>query len=227
LRSDGLAVESGSGLNPITVTIQGTRSYNNSTGQWTTPDAYEGEIEDPLSQRSYVWNRNNPVKYSDPSGFDPYLIVDGGAAGGYGHMMIAIINHDTGRGSLYSQGPPQKNQRIGQSILKLPVTLDQLKGEVAGMKLGGMLTEQTSASADSSMRSRADQLKANADAGHGQYNVLLCNCDQFVKDVLSKADPAAASRLHVVPISDFSAVLNSSSLRGKPPNGFVPVDPGN
>jgi hypothetical protein len=47
------------------------RSYDSNTEQWTTPDAYKGDVHDPMSQRSYMWNDNNPVAYSDPSGYDP------------------------------------------------------------------------------------------------------------------------------------------------------------
>lgn len=49
--------------------IQGVRTYDPTAQTWTTPDAYQGEVEDPMSQRPYMWDRNNPVIYSDPSGF--------------------------------------------------------------------------------------------------------------------------------------------------------------
>jgi YD repeat-containing protein len=49
--------------------IQGVRAMNNATGQWTTPDAYTGDIRDPMSERAYLWNRNNPVTYRDPTGY--------------------------------------------------------------------------------------------------------------------------------------------------------------
>ena len=38
--------------------------------QWTTPDAYAGDVHDPMSQKPYMWNGNNPVQYSDPSGYE-------------------------------------------------------------------------------------------------------------------------------------------------------------
>jgi YD repeat-containing protein len=57
-------------------TFQGVRTYNADAAQWTTPDAYAGELHDPMSQKSYMWNRNNPQDYSDPSGFVPMLITD-------------------------------------------------------------------------------------------------------------------------------------------------------
>ncbi len=59
-------------------TIQGTRAFDPQAGTWTTPDAYRGSVHDPMTQKPYVWNRNNPVSYSDPSGYywayiDPQL----------------------------------------------------------------------------------------------------------------------------------------------------------
>lgn len=56
-------------------TIQGVRTYNGVAGVWTTPDLNPGVTERPTSQKSYVWNGNDPVAYSDPSGYDevPYL----------------------------------------------------------------------------------------------------------------------------------------------------------
>ena len=51
-------------------TIQGARTYDSTAAAWTTPDAYAGDARDPGSQKSYVWNRNNPVSFSDPAGYD-------------------------------------------------------------------------------------------------------------------------------------------------------------
>jgi hypothetical protein len=57
-------------------TIQGVRSYDGAIAAWTTPDAYKGDVHDPMSQQSYMWNRNNPFTYADPTGFDTVLIFD-------------------------------------------------------------------------------------------------------------------------------------------------------
>ena len=51
-------------------TFQGIRTYDSQAGVWTTPDAYHGDVHDPLSQKPYAWNGNNPYAYSDPSGYD-------------------------------------------------------------------------------------------------------------------------------------------------------------
>jgi RHS repeat-associated protein len=50
-------------------TIQGVRAYDGSAGTWTTPDAFAGDVDDPSTQKSYMYSGNNPVSYSDPSGY--------------------------------------------------------------------------------------------------------------------------------------------------------------
>jgi hypothetical protein len=54
------------------------RAFDPNMNQWTTPDAYSGDVHDPMSQHPYMWNSNNPVQYSDPSGYvvDLNLIQD-------------------------------------------------------------------------------------------------------------------------------------------------------
>lgn len=67
-RSDGVS----DGFN----SIQGGRTFDTRAGVWTTPDAYRGDVHDPMSQKPYMWNRNNPYEYSDPSGFDPVETIE-------------------------------------------------------------------------------------------------------------------------------------------------------
>lgn len=58
------------GLTDNVDVIQGVRTYDSTAGTWTTPDVAAGIVEDPVSQKGYVWNGNNPESYSDPSGYD-------------------------------------------------------------------------------------------------------------------------------------------------------------
>jgi YD repeat-containing protein len=51
------------------LTFQGARAVDESTGKWTTPDAYAGSVHDPMSQKAFMWDNNNPYEFSDPSGF--------------------------------------------------------------------------------------------------------------------------------------------------------------
>jgi YD repeat-containing protein len=50
--------------------FQGVRVYDPVTAQWTAPDAYAGDVHDPMSQKPFMWNRNSPLGYEDPSGYD-------------------------------------------------------------------------------------------------------------------------------------------------------------
>jgi YD repeat-containing protein len=64
------------------LTFQGVRTYDPLSQQWTTPDALGGFASDPMSQRSYAWNGNNPLSNQDPSGYitqnnTPSIIVHG------------------------------------------------------------------------------------------------------------------------------------------------------
>ena len=44
------------------------RYYNPSVGRFTSLDIEEGDISNPLEMNRYVYCRNNPIKYIDPSG---------------------------------------------------------------------------------------------------------------------------------------------------------------
>ena len=52
--------------------FQGARTYDPQKSQWTTPDAASGSPEDPVSQKPYIWNRNNSYDYQDPSGYEVF-----------------------------------------------------------------------------------------------------------------------------------------------------------
>ena len=60
------------------LTFQGVRAVDEASGQWTTPDAYAGDVHDPMSQKAFMWDRNNPYAYQDPSGFAPHELMDCG-----------------------------------------------------------------------------------------------------------------------------------------------------
>jgi hypothetical protein len=64
------------GFNYGYLTFQGARAVDNASGQWTTPDAYAGDVHDPMSQKAFMWDGNNPYFFSDPSGFYPGQVGD-------------------------------------------------------------------------------------------------------------------------------------------------------
>lgn len=52
------------------LTFQGVRAYSSLLQQFTTPDAYAGSLDTPVSQRPYTWVGNDPVSNIDSSGFE-------------------------------------------------------------------------------------------------------------------------------------------------------------
>jgi hypothetical protein len=70
VRPDGFEIAGSDGPLIPGIRINGVRAFDSALGSWTTPDAFEGDIRDPASQQKYMWNRGNPVDYSDPSGYE-------------------------------------------------------------------------------------------------------------------------------------------------------------
>ncbi len=69
--SPNLSMTRSDGYSLGNISIQGVRTYDDTSTQWTTPDAYAGDVRDPISQKPFMWNDNNPFEYTDPSGYDP------------------------------------------------------------------------------------------------------------------------------------------------------------
>ncbi|MGC2649247.1 MAG: DUF6531 domain-containing protein [Candidatus Cybelea sp.] len=59
--------------------VQGARTFDPVSGQWLTPDAYAGDVSDPMSQKPFIWNNNNAVGFADPSGYDAIFQGNDGA----------------------------------------------------------------------------------------------------------------------------------------------------
>ena len=49
-------------------TFQGARAYSGSLGAWLSPDDLDGNAYSPMSQKSYVWNADDPLLFTDPTG---------------------------------------------------------------------------------------------------------------------------------------------------------------
>jgi RHS repeat-associated protein len=105
------------------IQINGVRAFDPALGAWTTPDAYEGNIHDPASQQKYMWNRGNPVEYSDPSGYVSYVGVNSGqesVGSGMGHEMVIVVDaKDPRKGTLYSWRP-SGTVKSGKNLVHTP-----------------------------------------------------------------------------------------------------------
>lgn len=89
-------------------TMQGLRSYDSNAGTWTSADAFAGVLNSPASQKSYLWNSNDPVDFADPDGTDDlYLGFSSASSGsGPGYHAFAVLENDNGDIiQVYSFGP--------------------------------------------------------------------------------------------------------------------------
>ena len=107
-------------------TIQGVRTTSSSSGTWTTPDALSGVVNDPATQKSYMWNGNNPVAYSDPSGyavgshatmasFDAGTWVNGVDCDGAGCSAALELPDDGGGGQSDPAATPEGASAAGEA----------------------------------------------------------------------------------------------------------------
>ena len=101
-------------------TFQGVRTYDPQAGVWTTPDAYRGDVHDPMSQKPYMWNGNNPYAFSDPSGYDRvYYIARPAICEGclVVHLFITV-HKDDGTIVRYSFGPKDQKHPLGSKLVR-------------------------------------------------------------------------------------------------------------
>ncbi|KWX81114.1 hypothetical protein AMQ83_35080 [Paenibacillus riograndensis] len=52
------------------------RDFDSSIGRFISEDTYEGQLIDPLSLNLYAYVKNNPLRYTDPSGNKPWEPYD-------------------------------------------------------------------------------------------------------------------------------------------------------
>jgi RHS repeat-associated protein len=83
----------------VAIAIQGVRAYDPTSAQWTTPDAYSGDVHDPMSQKPFMYNGNNPIKFQDTTGYFTELAHEMNA-GGDGE---ALLSPEEGSG--FGEGP--------------------------------------------------------------------------------------------------------------------------
>ncbi|HEV3086951.1 MAG TPA: putative toxin [Candidatus Elarobacter sp.] len=108
-------------------TWQGVRTSDLNIGQWNTPDAYVGEVRDPMSQKPYMWNRNNPYEYSDPSGYDSQRVDQA-----IEDVMLGGV------------GPGMQRGLVEKALLSNIRTAQALAARLTGNVRNGRALEQTS-----------------------------------------------------------------------------------
>jgi YD repeat-containing protein len=105
--------------------VQGVRTFDGGSNAWTTPDVYAGEVADPATQKSYMWNGNNPVSYGDPRG---YMILGDFPGFGFDSMTDGF----TGSEPLANGGSLSASQ-LARALSPLEVALVYLDAKLGMM----------------------------------------------------------------------------------------------
>ncbi len=110
-----LTVTKGDGIGDGYNTVQGVRAFDPQAGVWNTPDAYHGDVHDPMSQKPYMWNRNNPYEFEDPTGYDS------------GWTSLIALRRMQGKPDPRPPGPPPKSveQAVDFVLLGLAMVLTE------------------------------------------------------------------------------------------------------
>ena len=163
--------------------IQGVRAYDTAIGQWTTPDVFKGHIEDPMSQQPYMWNRNNPDQYSDPTGYDALEILSPSRAMNLGHLKIVIYDPKTGRGTEWTQGPVHEMYpHDREAITKTPIA--DIRAYAQKVASEGNIAHHITQSPEQDAKETAYAQRRFDMQSSMNYNAISNNCAEFVGDVM-------------------------------------------
>lgn len=119
-----LGIDRSDGYTYMSFAVQGVRTYDSTSQQWLTPDAYAGDVHEPVSQKPFIWNGNNPLEYADPTGYDPTVSIADNGAGGETTITIHYkFNIEADQGVTDDQ------------IKQFLSNVESYSGEVAGVKV--------------------------------------------------------------------------------------------
>ena len=192
------------------------RSQDSNAGQWSTPDAYAGDVHDPISQKPYMYNNNNPLEYEDPSGYDALIDIQPKAVGGAGHIQVIIYDPKTNKGTSLSvesgngsgfHAPLKVLESPVSNVRALPTAQDRYYHISTTPKQNGQI------------KAVYDQQRAGSAKGE-KYNILDNNCETTLQSALQAGstgvllDAIPTYNLLVLPIQGVKQIT-PKALPGK------------
>ena len=210
-------------------TWQGVRTSDFSVGQWNTPDAYAGEVHDPMSQKPFMWNRNNANAYADPSGYDSLIMINPNSAFGLGHTKIVVFDSRTMRGVLYSAGP-EHDGRFTDKLVVTKKVINDVRTLKKDYPTNSFYLVTATPQQDAATIKYLENEKSLADAGHLQYNAFSHNCAEIVCDAMRSAGENVSGQgaVPVLQKPGGGREIDPSALRPRDHDfGFAPADDSN
>ena len=162
--------------------FQGVRSYDPVIGAWNSPDAYQGDVGDPMSQKAYMWDGNNSFIYSDPSGYDALIDIQPRAVYGLGHIQIITYNPRTNNGTVLSVQSSNGRAFGPMHVTQKPV------GDVRQLSTHGNMYFHITTTQRQNNLIRSAYSQAQTAAAHGaRYNIIDNNCETTLQSALHHA----------------------------------------
>ncbi|MCL5258399.1 MAG: DUF6531 domain-containing protein [Firmicutes bacterium] len=158
--------------------FQGARAYDPVLGNWTAPDAYAGNVGDPMSQKAYMWDGNNSFLYEDPSGYDIVIDYQPWAVDTAGHVQIITYNPHTGKGTLFSV-----QSRNGAAFGPMKVIQHNVNVGSLPQSQNVYFHLSTTSAQDAEIKS----VYGAQNASGKRYNIFDNNCITTARDALNKA----------------------------------------
>ncbi|WNY24060.1 hypothetical protein MmiHf6_13850 [Methanimicrococcus hongohii] len=172
----------------------GARYYNPETFVFTQADSIIPDIYNPQALNRYVYCYNNPLKYDDPDGHSPYLIIAyaGVAGGGIGGGLVYGI--DNALVQYYENGKINYLQLSGAT----------LEGIGKGGLFGGALSAGAAVTAYAGMSGASSEL---ASASGGAITGLIYSSIYFI-DEFDKNYQSGQSVFETLSNMNYSRIFN-------------------
>lgn len=173
--------------------VQGVRSFDPTSGQWLTPDAYAGDAEDPMSQKPFMWNGNNPLEWADPTGYDRIYLNARPAELGAWHEFVEVFDEKNNLKERISFGPNREGVRaFGSRLIREPGNYDARFSRGANGAVRQQVLHCTGASACQSAEHNIHQTASDISDANKTYWVIGNNSNGAAGTNCSAGAGAAA-----------------------------------
>jgi RHS repeat-associated protein len=192
----------GKGRDPESLlSYSGARYYMDRTGRFGSTDPVSADLlrmVEPQRWNKYSYALVNPLRFQDPDGRDVVLVDVIGAARGFGHLAVVVID-STGRATLGEFTQINIGSVTGPGLFNIDdlphnmnrASLDQLRGDIAADLHRAAANIRityivTSTAATQAMRQVLDHWKSLRNSGQTpRYVVGFFDCVTNAEDVLA------------------------------------------
>jgi RHS repeat-associated protein len=165
----------------------GARYYASTMGRWMSPDPINltsARLLNPANTlNKYVYGANNPLKYLDKDGEDITIFYrpPNGSPTDFGHIMLGVLNQDTGRVGFLDYYPGAGGNSLGSGP---GVFNPGNMGERGAQDAAGQFATLTIRTSPDEAQKVLDLIGKLKNGPTSDYSLLNNNCTTVCEDVL-------------------------------------------